>query len=494
MHSSSEGEEADIAVVSSLAFGNELDFVVGAGGPWTLQACGVPLFIPLIDNLNSSKIDIVYFLVPKVWIEKLKLEINYYADNLNSKIEIIFVELEETVKFLGDALRYFMSYNILNNNFLLISNPMITTANFDHIMKSFKDSCAQDSAIVITPYIYEMPTIVDQLEYITSIIHNKKHIIKMKVASKNSELVLPLEYFVQNEEFEINMKVPKCPILACKPSVLIYFEDNFDCETIEGLVNWIVSKEEIIQQKVEYKKLEHYTVPIHCCEMYHQIVRDLMCFFLPKYHPLNYAYYDNKAQYSAMNKSINIITEKKSKISKESTIVKGFLFLNSNSVIGSNCKIESTMVMKNCIIEDNCSIKNCIIMDNCHIKNDSKLENLIIGHGNEISLSKLDGLNLKLIPPEKIVDSTSITQIMEVMTKTLATFNISLDQLDISEYQEINYGIESDFKAKSQMDQSKEFVTKCVELLKKSRSNNAVHNAAIDIVVILKYIKIFCCS
>jgi len=408
----SNGDKIDNFAISNNNLPNGSNPTENYGGPWTLKIIGQSPLTFLLENISKSSINLVYFLVTSNFLRSFKHQVNTIANLINLKdVSLEFVEVKNDIVHTGDALREFSERYSYHSDLVVLSEPTIFSEPLDNIFDAFKKQKLENDTHMMTYFAFKAPTHKNR----AVCINNGSKVIQLFHTKQTKSFSVKRSDFVPNTVVSTNLALPS--IFACRPSVIHAFQDNFDCLDLPSLINWMISKEEILNQTVGIKYLDGYLMPLKHVESYHSACLDALTGWMPATSATSFTISDNDF---VNTKDFLQAIETSAKIEK-SVALSGHIHLGKNIAIDSDCKILSSIVFHDVHIHADCTIKNCIIMPKCVIYAGSHLENLIVGENSHILLknsekkdnNKLEKINV--IPANSKISEDSLKEDLRVI-------------------------------------------------------------------------------
>ncbi|MEN2496661.1 MAG: Translation initiation factor eIF-2B subunit epsilon [Marteilia pararefringens] len=484
-------------IVCSLPCFNELDLICDPNvGPWSLKILGVPIIETLIENINTSflKSDTVYFLILSKWYNGFKKMVRSIIKNLESEVEFVFCEIEPSIIYLGDALRHFNTSHQINETFLLITNPCVISESLTKFFLDFADLQASESKLVMSIYSFKNIRDIECYKFSKhqeSLNPGKKqrHSLRQyfvhnsgflkKITCQYGIKSLPLKLLNRGKSFELLATSNVPCIYACKYQIFSHFDDNFDIQSMSGLISWIISKEEILNQLIGFLFINEYGRALqNICDL-QQINADALC------QKISYTVFPASIYFENMfqKHSDPFVLIHKSSIIHPSTKVSGYVFVGKNCEIKENCHLINCILMHSTIINSNCNIKNTLIQNQCQVQESVCLKNVLI-NGHIVVNKSLDTIiHYQAITNNwncRPTDTENIDYLIDCLDKELEELAISRES-DKSDIESVDEGEKIN---SSTQDSSNEFSEKVCQIIRKALAQNKLNSTSTDIQVI----------
>lgn len=182
----------------------------------------------LIESLIHSGVQEV-FIYCSSHIEALK---NYIATKNYMDITISLI-MSDGCRSTGDALRDIDTKGWIREDFILIRGDTFVNADLERLMVQHKSRRERDKGAAMTLVLRDIgSTNKSILENETCMFAadkgNKRVIFFKKLGKTDKKIKLELEWFLDNDQIEINSGFIDTHVYMCSPSVLPLFADNFD--------------------------------------------------------------------------------------------------------------------------------------------------------------------------------------------------------------------------------------------------------------------------
>jgi translation initiation factor eIF-2B subunit epsilon len=228
----------------------------------------------------------------------------------------------------------------------------------------------------------------------TILAYNSKNRLIHYQVQNSKQLKLPMEVMLEQDYVDIRNDLLNPGVAICTAEIPLLFSENFDCQTLNDLIQGLLVNEEIAMKTVYCEVLSdgQYMAKANNWPMYQIISRDVIRRWSYPLVP------DLSERYSYRKNSIylkNVTFSKDCKLGFD-VVIGNNTRLNKNvsidnSVIGSDCQIGERVTIENSYIFDGVRIDSgsivrySVIGEKCHVRKNCVVDkNCLLGPGVEL--------------------------------------------------------------------------------------------------------------
>lgn len=357
----------------------------------------VPLLDYMIETLKKSRVQEV-FLYCSSHVDLLKK----YTKKKFYNITVSLI-ISDGCRSLGDALRDIDTKGLIRGYFILIRGTVFTNADLKTLFNAHRLKAEKYKGAAMTMVLRNCGSMKDsslneEASLVVSDKSSNKILYYTKLKDSGKKVKLELNWFLNHDAVEIHSCYLDTHIYLCSPSVLPLFADNFDFQTMDDFIRGVVMNEEILDSRIYWQQLntEDYALPITSWKAHHILTQDVLRRYsfplapnalslLKNFKCMPRSTYKHKTATFAKGCSLekDCILGSNSSLGNNTKVATSVI--SDNCTIGSNVTIYDSYIFSNVRIKDNCTIENSILFPNCIIRYDSKINKCILCSGVDIA-------------------------------------------------------------------------------------------------------------